>query len=82
MVARTIEHVFKTIRGWDERTAAVTVSFIEVVGENVYDLLALKKCPITIVDNGKTFELKVSFEGTMTSVSKIEGRDQKETTGK
>ena len=60
MVARTIERVFKTLSEWDERTAAVNISFIEVVGENVYDLLSPKKTPITIVDNGKTFELKVS----------------------
>ncbi|XP_043203365.1 kinesin-like protein KIF9 [Amphibalanus amphitrite] len=58
LVARTIERVFKTLSEWDERTAAVTISFIEIVGENVYDLLSPKKKPITIVDNGKTFELK------------------------
>ena len=62
MVARTIERIFKTLSDWDERTAAVTISFLEVVGENVSDLLSPEKNPITIVDNGKTFELKVSLE--------------------
>ncbi|XP_037090960.1 kinesin-like protein KIF9 [Pollicipes pollicipes] len=61
LVARCVERLFKTLAEWDERTAAISMSFIEVVGETVYDLLRPKKPSVTIVDDGNTLRLNGMF---------------------